>query len=151
MGTRYCFFIVVFLFFLSVAGFSFAEKEEEGDPSPPDAGQFVKMHPMIIPVVQNRQLMGTYVIGLVIETPSVHDGDEVRKIQPRVRDALLTDMYGIFSLVWDQNRRIHLSDFKTRLRHTAQKAAGKSRVKDVLIQSFQRQKSNRYQGYDYRK
>ena len=131
--------------------FAFGEEEEEKDAPPPDAGQFVKMHPMMIPVIQNRQLMSTYVIQLVVETPSVHDGDEVRKIQPRVRDALLTDMYGIFSLVWDRDRRIHLSDFKTRLRRTAQKAAGKSRVKDVLIQAFQRQQSNRHRGYDYRK
>lgn len=146
------FFLTLLVTLMGIPEIRAEEKgPEEQIDEPPQAAQFVGLHPMIIPVIQDRQLMGTYVIHLVIEATSVLHGDDIRKIQPLIRDALLSDIYSIFSLVWDNNQRIHLSDFKARLRHTAQKAVGKERVKDVLIQTFQRQESHRHRGYDYRK
>lgn len=128
--------------------------EESGsnkEETPPVSGQFIKLHPMMIPVVQNRQLIGAYSISLVVEATSLEAADALRKIQPTLRDALLTDIYGLFSLVWDAEKRVHLPDFKARLLRVAQAAVGKERVKEVLIQSFQRQISKRHRGYDYRK
>ena len=126
------------------------EQTNSANTDNPDAAQFVKLRPMLISVIQNRELVGAYVMQLVIESPSVAAADDIRKIQPTVRDALLTDIYSIFSLVWDRDTRIHLPDFKVRLLSVAQKAGGKNRIKSVLIQSFQEQFSNRHRGHDYR-
>ena len=148
---------VAFLTFFSVLTPAFSEEAvkekptEEGSVITPDSGQFIKLHPIMIPIIQNRHLIGAYVIDLVLEATSVENADDLRKIQPTIRDALLTDIFGVFSLIWDGQTRIHLPDFKARLVKVAEKAGGKSRVKDVLIQGFQRQISKRHIGYDYRK
>tara|TARA_A100000171_G_scaffold50957_1_gene63735 strand:+ start:4217 stop:4687 length:471 start_codon:yes stop_codon:yes gene_type:complete len=117
----------------------------------PDSGQFIRMHPMLIPVIQDKEVVATYSIQLVIEAFSVNDADSIRKIQPTVRDALLTDMYGVFSVVWDSKKRVHLPDFKTRLLRVAHRVAGKERIKSILVQSFQQQISTQHRGFDYRK
>lgn len=105
------------------------------------ASPFVTFPTFLVPVIQNRELATVYAIDLVVEASSAHIINELNLYFPRLNDALFTDMYGVFGLVWSSDTRVLLKDLKTRLLGVAQRVAGQERVKDVLIQSFQEQKA----------
>ena len=104
---------------------------------------FVTFPTFLIPVIQNRELATVYAIDLVVEASSPHVINELNLYFPRLTDALLSDMYAVFGLVWSADTRVLLKDLKTRLLGVAQRVAGKERVKAVLIQSFQEQKQRK--------
>lgn len=133
-------YLIVMLISMSLCAPMNLNAEEHG--SAP-ASPFVTFSTFLIPVIQNRELMTVYAIDLVVEASSPAVINELNLYFPRLTDALFSDMYGVFGLVWSGDTRVLLKDLKTRLLGVAQRVAGKQRVKAVLIQSFQEQKQKK--------
>jgi hypothetical protein len=125
--------------FLSASVLYAAEEKKSDGAFSPLVQNFINFPPFLIPVIQDRRVVTTYAITLVIETVTAHDAVEIYPFVPRLTDALLTDMYTVFCLAWSPDTRVFLKDLKTRLLGVAQKVAGKKHIKAVLIQSFQEQ------------
>lgn len=123
-----------------------AQKKEKPKEGPPEEGgaeksggeatPYMALPTFIIPVIQDRQLVTAYSIDITVEATSKEIMPELFVFRPRIIDALFTDMYSVFCLVWSPDTRVLLKDLKVRLLRVTQKVAGKKRVRSVLIQSF---------------
>lgn len=110
--------------------------EESEEKSGGEATPYMALPTFIIPVIQDRQLVTAYSIDITVEATSKEIMPELFIFRPRIIDALFTDMYSVFCLVWSPDTRVLLKDLKVRLLRVTQKVAGKKRVRSVLIQSF---------------
>lgn len=115
-----------------------AEGEHGAEGAAAHAMTFVKMDPIILPIVDRNGV--SQVVSLVVAI-QVNDGakaDEVRTNLPRLTDAFLSDMYGTLSQKASMDHGvIRVSALKARLLKISQKLMGDGSVNDVLLQVVQ--------------
>lgn len=113
---------------------TWAEEKSSHEPS-----LYVALPTFLVPVIQNRQIKAAYSISLVIELTSPQHTDTVSILKPKLVDAILVDLYGVLSIIWQPNVYIPLEDLKKRLIRIAKKTVGAAVIKNVLIQEFHSQ------------
>jgi hypothetical protein len=120
-------------------GCSFAPPAWGDEKNDADPNIYVRLPDFLVPVIQNREIKASYKLSLMIQLTESHYGESVSLLKPRIVDAIILDLYGVFSIIWEPYVHIPLKDLKKRLLRIAQKIAGKSAVKDILVQEFQSQ------------
>jgi hypothetical protein len=130
-------FICFFCFFLP----SFLQGDDHtGDAHSEKVGDlFVKLPMLMVPVVQERQLKAVYSLRLIIELNSFDTVERAQLLSPRLIDKILTDLYGLFALIWHPDLHIRLIDIKKRLHRVCEGVLGQQSIRSVLIQDFNRQ------------
>lgn len=121
-----------------------AKKEQEGkDKAAADAlVAFVKMDPMVLPVVDKTGVSQVINLSVTLEVKDEATAKEVEKMTPRLRDALIQDMYGVLTRKSAMADGVVQVDFiKERLNKAAIKVLGEDKVKGVLLQTLQQRKS----------
>lgn len=120
-----------------------AKKEQEGkDKAAADAMiAFVKMDPMVLPVVDKTGVSQVINLSVTLEVKDEATAKEVEKMTPRLRDALIQDMYGVLTRKSAMADGVVQVDFiKERLNRAAIKVLGEDKVKGVLLQTLQQRK-----------
>ena len=116
-----------------------AKEGEGGEHGAAPAGpQFVKMDPLMIPIVDEEG--NTQVVSLVVafEVEGDENLSKVNALQPRARDAFLMDLYGMLNQkAAMENGVVKLGYVKKRLSDISSRVFGEEAVKDVLIQTVQ--------------
>ena len=59
--------------------------------------EYVKMDPLVLPIIDNDGLYQVLSLVVVIEVGGVMDADKVKAKKPRLKDAYIQDMYGILN------------------------------------------------------
>lgn len=115
-----------------------AAKKEEGGHGGESLTQFVKLDPLILPIIDENGV--TQVISLVValEVESPEAAGKVELMSPRLKDAFIQDMYGALSEKSAMKAGvIQVAALKIRLNKITMDVMGKDTVHDVLLQVVQ--------------
>lgn len=139
----------VYMYFFQSPAVAASVKEEHDDHAEAKGGHggegghgenaytnvYVELDPLILPIIDEYGVNQTVSLVVSLEVESESDAAYIRRMAPRLNDALLTDMYGILNhhaLVKDGVIRVKV--LKKRMKHVSSKVLGNDMVTDVLMQ-----------------
>lgn len=113
------------------------EAAKEGEEAP--KAQFVALAPMLLPIIDETGVTQTVTMVISLEVPDEATAKEVEHLSPRLKDALLQDMYGRLSRknAMTEQGMIQIEAIKHRLTKVTTKVLGEDKVNDVLLQVVQ--------------
>lgn len=115
-----------------------ASAEEEGEAKSAYGFEFVKLDPLILPVIDKDGLHQTLSLVIAIEVKRVSHADKVRMLEPRLKDAFIQEMYGIINRhAAMKNGVLQVKMVKDQLKKISQRIVGDDIVTDVLLQVVQ--------------
>lgn len=100
--------------------------------------EVVELSPVILPIVDNNGLRQTVSMVIALEVEGVSAADEIKQMEPRLKSAYITDMYGALSKhAVQKGGVIQVNSLKRRLSRINTKILGKDAVHDVLLKVIQ--------------
>lgn len=113
-------------------------KEAKEDKKSDEATAFVKMDPLILPIIGARGISQSVTLVVALEVADDAKAEEVKHVLPRLKDAYIQDMYGVLS---KQNAMpqgvLQVGMIKERLQKISQTVLGDDTIKNVLLQVVQ--------------
>ena len=107
-------------------------KEAPEDPNKP---HYIKISPLILPVIGDKGVEQIVSIVIVIEAQSKEAADQIIELSPRLNDAFLTDLYGSIDRREKMgNGLLDIAHVKDRLTTISLKILGADKFKSLLIQ-----------------
>ena len=115
---------------------SYAESaKKEGDSN---AKEYVKLAPIILPVIDNDGVYQVISMVVSLEVGSVSEADKIKAAKPRLADAYIQDMYGVMNAHEALKGGIlQVGMVKKRLGRVTDKVLGKDVHAEVLLQAVQ--------------
>ncbi len=108
--------------------------EAGGDEKP----AFVEMDPLVVPIMDNDGIAQVISMAITIEVENEGGAQKVRDLKPRIKDAMIQNMYGMLNQQAALNNGVIKVDYvKKRLNDVTAKVMGEGVVKDVLLQMVQ--------------
>ena len=111
------------------------DKKSAEDTKADDKTHYVKVAPIILPVIGDNGVEQIVSIVAVIQASSKDAADKITDVVPRINDAFITQLYG------SMDRRERMKDglidvgyLKQKMLDMTQKITGPDKVKDLLIQ-----------------
>lgn len=113
-----------------------AAKAETGHGEEAQApSEFVKLDPLILPIIDQNGVSQVLNLVIAIEVPDKAAADEVTRLSPRLKDAYITELYGILNKeAAIHNGVVQVGAIKKKLAAITEKVVGKEKAKDVLLQ-----------------
>jgi flagellar basal body-associated protein FliL len=128
---------LVFAFLVSTDAMA-KDKSSDGE----SAIQFIELNPLILPIISERGVTQMVSLVVSVEVDSEEKANQVRKYQPRLTDAFLSDLYGTFSAhAARSGGQIPIPYLKQRLNALSGKVLGDHVVNDVLLQVMQKRQT----------
>ena len=110
-----------------------SEKIEVARPTARDA-VYMEMKPLSAPVFEKNKILFNVMLTLSLELPSVTDKDDVAAMMPRIRDAMLGELYQSGLLRNERTGRYDLQRLKRRMLKVARNAVpDKELITNVLV------------------
>ena len=114
-------------------------KTAEGAEAPKE--EFVELSPLTLPVIGDHGVTQTVSLVISLEVPDTVTAEEVKRLQPRLQDALIQDMYGALNRKDSMEKGvIRVEPLKARLNRVTTKVLGEGKVNDVLLQVIQQRR-----------
>lgn len=113
----------------------------QAEPAKPLAAnhqQVFNLDPFVLPILRNGQVTQHLTVVLRIELNEPEDKDAFKKTVPRLRDALLSELHGIFAFRHIQQAGETLPIVRDRLVAAGNAALGEGRVKDIFLEAASR-------------
>ena len=111
-----------------------ADAGEEGEGHAP---AYLPLPQMIIPVVKDDKVSQVLVIVLALEVSDPEKLDQIKALEPKLRDAAFRSLYGAADRnLLSAGAVLDVERLKARVLGGIDKAIGKGRVKTVLVQSL---------------
>lgn len=131
--TRLVLAVIAGFFIAGNAYASSSDDESEGGDV-----EYVKLDPLILPIIDQDGVYQVLSLAVVIEVGGVSDADKVKAKQPRLKDAYIQDMYGILN----ENAAlkggvIQVNMIKKRLNSITDRVMGDEIDTEVLLQVVQ--------------
>jgi hypothetical protein len=120
-----------------------AESGEHGKQPPPTGPAFVKIPPIVVPVIEGDKVTRQVGVNLVLELAEGRSADDIAPKQQRLQDAFISDLYGIYQARAGSDRPVSEQVVKARFGRSAARVLGPGVVKDVLIQQMFEQPRSR--------
>ncbi len=99
---------------------------------------FVELDPLILPIIDNNGVSQVVSLVVVIEVENEKKAEEVRKYEPRLKDAYLQALYGVLNKhVALQGGVIKVDMIKKHLQDISHKVMGDDVINGVLLQVVQ--------------
>lgn len=117
-----------------------AEKKAEakgGGHGEGGAVEYVKLDPLILPLVTNDGLNQVVSLVVAIEVMDAANKQAVTNLVPRLTDAFIQDMYGVISSEAMKDGVLQVGYLKERLNKISQKVLGGEIETNVLLQVVQ--------------
>lgn len=104
-----------------------------------DAGpSFVKMDPLVVPVVDGEGVSQIISLAITLEVMTPADIAKIELLKPRVKDAMIQNMYGLMSHREALDHGVlQVGYVKKRIITAIEKVVGAGVLKDVLLQMVQ--------------
>jgi len=90
----------------------------------------VYMRPLVVPVVRSDHILGYLVFAAIIKPTHWHDFPNILKNIPRVRDALFTEIFALFSRRWTVGAKLDPNELLAHVGRVVQK-----KFKDGMIET----------------
>ena len=113
-----------------------AEAAVEEAPRP----QFVKMSPIILPLIQQNQVTRFVTILVTLEMTDNDAAIQVALVRPKLEDALFTELHSLLAMKMVHDQGLDSPLVKRRLMRASQKILGEENVTAVLIQGVAQQR-----------
>lgn len=114
-----------------------AAAEEEGD-GPSSSFEFVRLEPLVLPIIDENGVSQTLNLVVAIEVKKVSHAERVRTLQPRIKDAMIQEMYGLLNRhAAYKGGVLQVKFLKDRLTKISQRVVGDDIVQGVLLQVVQ--------------
>jgi flagellar FliL protein len=111
-----------------------AALSEPVKPLDPNAQQVFSLDPFVLPILRNGQVTQHLTVVLRVELNEPENRDEFKKAIPRLRDALFSELHGIFAFRHIQQGGETLPIVRDRLVAAVNAALGEGRVKGVFLE-----------------
>lgn len=124
------------LIFSVHTGSAHAASSSEGESS--SGKEYVKLDPLVLPVVDNDGVQQMISMVVSIEVDSVNNAEKVKRLRPKLADAYIQDMYGsLHKHSALQGGIVRVDIIKKRLNVVTDKVLGDDIESDVLLQVVQ--------------
>lgn len=115
-----------------------AKKEDHGEEGKDKEVEFVELDPLILPIVDKEGVNQVVSLVIAIEVTGTASVDKVKKMSPRLKDAYIQDMYGVFNEhAALKGGVIQVGQIKKRLNVITEHVLGEGVSNDVLLQVVQ--------------
>lgn len=111
---------------------------EPAKPLAPNFQQVFSLDPFVLPIMRNGQVTQHLTVVLRIELNEPEDKDAFKKAVPRLRDALFSELHGIFAFRHIQQGGETLPIVRDRLIAAGNAALGEGRVRGVFLEAASR-------------
>ena len=111
-----------------------AEGHGDAKRSLPDTA-YVQLDPLAAPVIGGGKVRYNVMLTLSVEVADQAQKPEIARLMPRLRDAMLMELYARPVTRDDESGRIDLVSVKERMFVVAQEIVGKKVVRDLLVVS----------------
>lgn len=112
--------------------------DAEGDGHGGASVSFVRMAPLVLPIIDNDGVTQTVSLVVVLEVNDEATADEVKMLSPRLKDAYIQNMYGMLNRhAILEGGVLKVADIKAKLNSITQKVMGEDKVNDVLLEVVQ--------------
>ena len=113
-----------------------AEISEEDATSLIPVIRVLRLDPIVLAVVREDQVMLHITAVVVIELTESLKSEDLRKVSEPLRDAMLSELYGIYSVRYVQERGYDIPIVRQRLGLAAERVLGEGTVKSVRLQDI---------------
>ena len=111
------------------------EGGKEGAPAGPI---FVKMDPLVVPLVNGDGVSQIVSLIVTFEVATPEGASKIESLKPRVKDAMIVNLYGMLTERAAMDKGVLRTDYlKKRLLEAVENVVGKDVLKDVLLQMVQ--------------
>ena len=113
------------------------EKKKEGKEASANF-DYVELEPLILPIVDKNGVSQVVSMVIALEVKDISVSDEVRRLEPRLKDAYIQDLYGVLNEhAALKGGVIQVAYLKKRLNKISYDVLGNETVNDVLLQVVQ--------------
>ena len=102
----------------------------------------LRLDPIVLPVLREGQVTHHVSAVVAIELTAALAEKELRDLSEPLRDALLSELYGIYSVRYVQERGYDIPLVRQRLRQAAERVLGEGAVKLVWLQDISKRVPN---------
>lgn len=99
-----------------------------------DEPEFVDIENLSIPVIREGRVEKYITISVSLEMKNKKAKELADEAFPRLKDAIFRDLYSYFSMQQSNSTGLNVNQVKSRLLWAAERAIGKGRVTQVIIQ-----------------
>lgn len=96
----------------------------------------LRLDPIILPVVREGQVTLHITAVVVIELTEAQEEEDLSELSEPLRDAMLSELYGIYSVRYVQERGYDIPVVRERLNLAAERVLGEGTVKRVRLQDI---------------
>ncbi len=97
--------------------------------------RFLSMDRLVMPIIQGDRITAKLQMALKLETDRDRE-KKLRKLLPRLKDALFRDLHGYFPRAMSSKNGVDLAMLKERLMIIGERAIGKGLMDDILVQEY---------------
>ena len=109
-------------------------------PPPPDTPYYVKMSPLVVPVIANDQIVSHLAIEFQLELYNDLQAPKVKEVLPQLMDGYLRSLQVIASRRGDNGAKFDIVALKERMLMVSKAIVGPDVIRNILIQrAFERQ------------
>lgn len=98
-----------------------------------DDSVYIQIDSLTAPVIVRQRVRAHILLTLSLEVPSISDKSTVARAMPRLRDAMLRDLYAAPIVREDDTGHLDMETVRERMIQVARATIGKDLVKDILI------------------
>ncbi len=129
-------FILSAFLFLGTPQSAYAASSSESEGA--SGKEYVKMDPLVLPIVDNDGVHQVISMVVSIEVETVNEAEKVKRLRPKLTDAYIQDMYGsLHKHAALQGGIVRVDLIKKRLNKVTDKILGEDIHSDVLLQVVQ--------------
>lgn len=109
------------------------EGAEVAEGSVDDGSVYIQIDSLTAPVIVRQRVRHHILLTLSLEVPSMSDKNQVARVMPRLRDAMLRDLYAAPIVREEDTGHLDIESLRTRMIAVAKATIGSDMVKDVLV------------------
>jgi hypothetical protein len=98
-----------------------------------DDSVYIQIDSLTAPVIVRQRVRAHILLTLSLEVPSISDKSTVARAMPRLRDAMLRDLYATPIVREDDSGHLDMETLRERMIQVARATIGTDLVKDILI------------------
>lgn len=98
-----------------------------------DDSVYMQIDSLTAPVIVRQRVRAHILLTLSLEVPSLSDKSTVARAMPRLRDAMLRDLYAAPIVREEDTGHLDMEGLRERMIQVARATIGKDLVKDILI------------------
>lgn len=116
-----------------------APKEEKKKEPKEEKGPLneLKVEDMIIPVLLREDVQAYYAVSFTIRPKDDTKKEELTKYAPRIKDAVLSNLYVILPVIWNKDAMPTVELIQKKIASIAGKTAPEGTIGEVTIDAFQ--------------